>query len=139
MSFLAETMKACWDDMIGFGCVFSLFFIGFVIMFYMFLNRYLYEWSNFIAAGETSFSMLLGKLEFEDIKNANIFAALMFFCYALAMALIMINIFFTIIISAFEDVKKELLGKPDEIAIQEYIKLRLKLFIGAKKVIKISP
>jgi hypothetical protein len=135
MGFLAETMKRCWDEMIGFGCIFTIFFVGFVIMFFMFLNRYLYEWSNFIVAGETTFGMLLGKLEFADIKDASIVAALMVFCYALSMALIMINIFFTIIISSFEEVKRDLMGKPDELAILEYIKLRAKMFIGAKKVI----
>lgn len=135
MGFLSETMKACWDDMIGFGMVFSMFFIGFVLMFYMFLNRYLYEWSNFIVASETSFSMLLGKLSFEDIKNANIVAALFFFCYALAMAIIMINIFFTIIIRAFEDVKRELARRPNDIEVIEYMKSRLGTFVGIKKVL----
>ncbi|CAG0905453.1 unnamed protein product [Darwinula stevensoni] len=127
---LSSTMKQCWDDLIGYAIVFYGVFIAFCLMFYLFFFRELEEWRNFVTAFETCSSMMLGKFQFDSMKNTNVVAAIFFFFFAIIMSIIMLNLLLTIIIRAFEAVKRDVAKQSNEYEILDFIWGRFRTFIG---------
>ena len=65
---LMLTLETAWEDLVGFFGVFFLIFCAFVQMFYYILYTQLDEFSTFIKAFETCFTMLLGRFKFGSLK-----------------------------------------------------------------------
>ncbi len=122
--------KKCWDDLIGFGFIFFIFFVAFVSMFYVFFFERLAEWHSFLGAAGTSFSIMLGKFDFSDIRNTNIVASVFFFVFNVAMSIIMINLMLAIIIMAFQEVGQEMKNVVQEIQIMPFLLARARMFLG---------
>ncbi|CAG0894156.1 unnamed protein product [Cyprideis torosa] len=123
-------MKQCWDDLFGFAIVFLIAFGSFAAMFYFCLHTWLYEWRSYTAAFGTSFSAMLGKFDFENLRKTHILASAIFFFFSIAMSFIMINILLTIVIKSFEQVKKDLLKQSNDYEIMDFLLMRFKMFIG---------
>jgi hypothetical protein len=131
---LALMFKRCWDDLIGFGLIFFIFFVAFVSMFYVFFFERLAEWHTFLGATGTAFSIMLGKFDFSDIRNTNIVAAVFFFIFNVAMSIIMINLMLSIIIMAFQEVELEMSRSKQDFEIVPYLMMRMRLFLGLNPV-----
>ncbi|CAG0900605.1 unnamed protein product [Darwinula stevensoni] len=130
IGILSATIRQCWEELTGYAFVFCMVFIGFGLMFYLFFHRTLEEWSNFVTAMETCFSMMLGKFKFESMKEDNTMASIFFFLFAIAQSIIMINILLTIIIRSFEVVKNDIAKQPNEYEMLEFIWSRLRICVG---------
>ena len=68
---LMLTLETAWEDLVGFFGVFFLIFCAFVQMFYYILYTQLDEFSTFIKAFETCFTMLLGRFKFGSLKETS--------------------------------------------------------------------
>jgi hypothetical protein len=130
IGLLGVTIQQCWDDLLSFSVVFVVFFLSFVNMFYLFLNPYLLEWSTYQSSLATAFAIMLGKFNFDSMRETNIAAAVFFFFFSVSMTLIMMNILFVIIIQAFEVVKSEINRHPRDFEIVDFYLERAKAFIG---------
>ncbi|XP_068213289.1 polycystin-1-like [Palaemon carinicauda] len=129
---LSTTLRQCWDDLAGFLMAFFLCFFSFVNMFYFLLNIYIEEFSNFVVAIETCFSMMLGKFNFQQMKEVSIIVPLMFFLFVVLNSWVLINLLLTVIIQAFIEIKHDMLKQPNEYEIVDFVWGRFKAFIGAQ-------
>jgi hypothetical protein len=102
---LMRTLSGCWDELTGFLLVFFVIFFAFVQLFYIILHNWLQEFSSVLASLETCFTILLGKFDFSNIRNASMTAAIMFFFFAISCSFILINVMLTIIIETYEEVR----------------------------------
>ena len=133
MGMLSATISRCWDELSGFLIAFIITFIAFVQMFYILLYKNMVDFHNFISAVESSFSMMLGKFSFYEMQLTSMFAAAMFFVFAIMTSLILINLLLSIILRAFEQVKHDILSQPSDYQMVEFIKERFLAFLGASR------
>ena len=57
-------------------------------------------------------------------QETNTIAAVMFFFFAVSVSWVLVNVLLTIIIDGYENVKKELEGRKNELEVIQYIKVR---------------
>ncbi|KAK3877407.1 hypothetical protein Pcinc_017874, partial [Petrolisthes cinctipes] len=127
---LSATLSQCWDDLSGFLMAFFLCFFSFVAMFYLMLNKYLDGFYNFVTAVETCFSMMLGKFQFEEMKQISAFIPIMFFIFVLCNSWVLINLLLTLIIKSFTQVKYDLMNQPNEYEMVAFVWGRMQVFLG---------
>ncbi|XP_064093787.1 uncharacterized protein LOC135206294 [Macrobrachium nipponense] len=127
---LSVTLRQCWDDLAGFLVAFFLCFFSFVNMFYFLLSMYIEEFCNFVVAVETCFSMMLGKFNFDQMREVSILVPLMFFVFVVLNSWVLINLLLTVIIQAFIEIKHDMLKQPNEYEIVDFVWGRFKTFIG---------
>ncbi|XP_047740971.1 uncharacterized protein LOC108680604 [Hyalella azteca] len=127
---LSATLSKCWDDLSSFMVAFLICFGAFVFLFYMILNCVLTDFSDIVIAVETCFSMLLGKFDFDEMKEANAFVPMLFFVFVMTNSVVLINLLFTIIIQAFELVKHDLHMQPNEYEIVDFVWQTVKTTLG---------
>ncbi|ROT64278.1 putative polycystic kidney disease protein 1-like 2-like [Penaeus vannamei] len=101
---LTATLRQCWDDLSGFLIAFIICFCSFTGMFYLLLNSQLENFHNFVISVETCFSMMLGKFQFEEMKQASSVVPVMFFIFVLSNSWVLLNLLLTVIIRSFEQV-----------------------------------
>ena len=56
-------------------------------------------------------------------QETNTIAAVMFFFFAVSVSWVLVNVLLTIIIDGYENVKKELEGRKNELEVIQYIKV----------------
>ncbi|CAG0912636.1 unnamed protein product [Notodromas monacha] len=130
IGMLSATMRHCFDDLMGFGTVFLIFLAAFVILFHLFLSQHIYEWHTIVSSFETAFSIMLGKFEFGQILETNLFAGIAFFFFNVAMSIIMINLLMTIIINSFETAKQMAENTAKDHEVVDFMIERMKVFMG---------
>ncbi|XP_045614675.2 polycystin-1-like [Procambarus clarkii] len=108
MNGLALTIRGCWDELSMFFIAFCIVFIAFCTLFYYMFMAAIIDFSSMVLSVETSFSMLLGKFDFDIMYQANSISPIMFFAFSIINTVILINIMLTIIMQAYTEVKKEL-------------------------------
>ncbi|XP_068242609.1 polycystin-1-like protein 2 [Palaemon carinicauda] len=139
MGVLSATLALCWDDLQGFSLAFIISFMSFSALFYMLLSAYLSDFSSFIGTIEKSFSMMLGKFDFVEMKAANSLTPIMFFVFVLCNSWVLINLLLTVIIRSFEEVKHDLKRQPDDYVLVPFILGRFKSMLGIEKSSHIAP
>lgn len=130
IGILSATLHKCWDDLSGFLMAFFLCFFSFVIMFFVLLNMYLEGFYNFVTAVETCFSMMLGKFQFEEMKQVSMMVPIMFFVFVLCNSWVLINLLLTLIIKSFQEVKHDIMRQPNEYEMVAFVWGRFKGFLG---------
>ncbi|KAF2367013.1 PLAT/LH2 domain [Trinorchestia longiramus] len=121
MDILALTISRCWDELSYFFIAFGVIFFAFcVLFFFMFLTQ-LPEFSYIGGSIQMCFSMMLGKFEFQAMKEANELSPILFFVFSVMNSMILINIMLTIILQAFTEIKLELLKKENKYDMLDFI------------------
>ncbi|XP_066985426.1 LOW QUALITY PROTEIN: polycystin-1-like protein 2 [Macrobrachium rosenbergii] len=139
MGVLSATLALCWDDLKGFMIAFCVSFTAFSILFYLLLSAFLIDFSNFVGTIETAFSMMLGKFDFDEMKEANSLSPMMFFIFVLCNSWVLINLLLTVIIRSFEEIKHDLKRQPDDYVLIPFILERFKSMLGIKQPAQIAP
>ncbi|XP_064099124.1 location of vulva defective 1-like [Macrobrachium nipponense] len=139
MGVLSATLALCWDDLQGFMIAFCVSFVAFSILFFLLLSAFLVEFSNFIGTVETAFSMMLGKFNFDEMKEANSLTPMMFFIFVLCNSWVLINLLLTVIIKSFEEIKHDLKKQPDDYVLVPFILERFKALLGIQQAVQIAP
>ncbi|KAF0300768.1 Polycystic kidney disease protein 1-like 2 [Amphibalanus amphitrite] len=134
MGFLTSTLKQCAGDLVGFIVVFVVIFVAFSSTFFLLLGSMMADFTNIIASVEASFAMMLGKFDFMGISAANrVLGPLMLFTFTISMTCVFINIFLTVIIKSFQEVKLDLMKQGNEYEVIEFLVNRMKLMTGIGK------
>ncbi|XP_063601108.1 uncharacterized protein LOC134777199 [Penaeus indicus] len=127
---LTATLRQCWDDLSGFLIAFIICFLSFTGMFYLLLNSQLENFHNFVISVETCFSMMLGKFQFEEMKQASSVVPVMFFIFVLSNSWVLINLLLTVIIRSFEQVKHDIKQQPSDYMMVSFVWSRIRGFLG---------
>ncbi|KAG1665079.1 Polycystic kidney disease protein 1-like 2 [Nymphon striatum] len=141
IGLLAATLKECAKELRSFAVCLLIMFIAFVTLFHLILCTHMAEFSNMIKSAESSFTMMLGRFKFHQIKIASPFLGpLVFFIFSLTASLVMVNLLLTILMRTFEEVKHDLAKKPNDYEIMEFIVNRVRAAMGlGKKYRAIKP
>lgn len=131
MGFLYSTLAQCSHDLKSFLIVFVIVFFAFVQMFSLLFGLHMLDFSSLVNSAETSFGMMTGKFDFESMCNAQpILGPLAFFIFILMAPMVLLNIFLTLIISAFETVKHDLMKQNNEFEIMDFALNKFKAMLG---------
>jgi len=109
---------------------------------YLFFNERSLAYANLLRSMLTSFQILLGKFEIGPLLEGNpLFGSILFMSYNVVIVLLLMNTFISIICESFEAVREELVGKPNDFEVFEWMQeklLRLKSFVIMPKQGKIG-
>lgn len=131
MGVLYSTLQQCSKDLKSFFLVFGIIYFAFVQMFYLVFGVTLQGFKDFITSTETAFSIMRGVFDFEEICLASpLLGPIMFFVYALVTSIILLNIFVTLIISAFQSVKEDIEKQNNEYEIVSFMFNKFKGMFG---------
>ncbi|CAG2119886.1 unnamed protein product, partial [Medioppia subpectinata] len=131
MGILYSTLAQCSKDLKSFCIVFCTVFFAFVQMFYLLFGLQMSDFSSFVNSAETTFGMVTGKFDFDAICRASpLLGPLAFFMFVFVAAIVLINIFLTLIISAFETVKHDVMKQNNDYEIMDFMAKKVKGMFG---------
>ncbi|RWS14806.1 polycystic kidney disease protein 1-like protein 2-like protein [Dinothrombium tinctorium] len=131
MGILYSTLHQCSKDLKSFCIVFLVVFFAFVQMFHLLFGLLLQDFSSLVAAAETTFGMVTGKFDFDAMCLASpLLGPLGFFMFILIAQIILVNIFLTLIISAFETVKHDISKQSNEFEVVAFMTRKAKELLG---------
>ncbi|KAG1652740.1 Polycystic kidney disease protein 1-like 2 [Nymphon striatum] len=134
IGILAATLKECANELSNFCVCLLILFISFVILFHLLLCSHMAEFSDMIRSAESSFTMMLGRFKFNQIKLASPFLGpLVFFIFSLTATLVMVNLLLTILMQTFEEVKHNVNKTPNDYEIVEFVVNRVRMAMGLEK------
>ena len=108
MSLLGSTIKSAARELVHFGIIFGLVFVGFSHLCYLVFSHELYKFHTFVTTVETLISVMLGKFSYVSLERTNrVLGPMMFFFYSIGVVFILINMFLSIIIENFKKVKRD--------------------------------
>ena len=82
ISYMASTLSNCRSELLSFGFIFLIVWIGFVQLFYLFFQRIIFEFSTIMRAMTTCFQIRLGKFQVQTLLEANpVFGSIFYFLY----------------------------------------------------------
>ncbi|GBM99940.1 Polycystin-2 [Araneus ventricosus] len=130
MGILFSTLALCAKDLKSFFVVFGVIYLAFVQFFYLVFGVALREFSSFVTAAETTFAIMNGGgFDFDAICiAAPILGPLSFFVFCLITTIILLNIFVTLILSSFQDVKEDIGKQANDYEIVDFMWKKLKGF-----------
>lgn len=130
MGILYSTLAMCARDLKSFFVVFLVIYLAFVQFFYLTFGITMREFSTFVTAAETTFAIMNGGgFDFDAICLAQpLLGPLSFFIFCLVTTIILLNIFVTLILSAFQDVKVDIDKQANDYEIVDFMWKKLKGF-----------
>ncbi|CAL4126762.1 unnamed protein product, partial [Meganyctiphanes norvegica] len=139
IGILGATIVQCWNDLSGFLFSFFICFGSFVMGFYLLLNKDLDGFYNFITSIETCFSMMLGRFQFEDMRQVSALVPFLFVVFVCINSWILINMMLTIILKSYALVRYELWRQPNDYEIIDFMWGRFMALMGRGKATKAAP
>lgn len=133
MNILGNTLSHCWEELRMFFFVFGTIFFAFSTLFFTIFNLQLEDFSNILATLQMSFSMMLGKFDFEAMARTSYMSPLLFFVFSLSTSMVLINLMLSIIIRTFTKVKYDLMNRPNKYDIVDYVTQKTLLMLGLRK------
>lgn len=131
MGILYSTLAQCSKDLKSFCIVFCVVFFAFVQMFYLLFGLHMKDFGSFINSAETTFGMMTGKFDFDAMVRASpVIGPLAFFVFVLIASIVLLNIFLTLIISAFETVKHDVMKQNNEYEVVDFMMKKVKEMLG---------
>jgi hypothetical protein len=126
--------KKSLGELLSFGVIFVILWMSMVQTFYLIFNNYLTEFSTIIKSMSTCFEMILGKFAIQRLIDANgLFGTTLFFTYNILIVFVLINIFLTILIDNYNEVKADSSFLDDQDPdLYEYLKSLFYSFVPKK-------
>ena len=107
MSLMGSTLRCAAKELLHFGIIFGLVFVGFAHLCYLVFSPELYKFHTFVTTVETLISVMLGKFSYVSLERTNrVLGPVMFFFYSIGVVFILVNMFLSIIIENFNRVKR---------------------------------
>ena len=128
MNVLAMTISRCWGELSYFFIAFAVIFFAFCALFYFMFRTRIPEFSRIIGSIVMCFSMMLGKFDFQEMKEANTLSPILFFVFSVLNSMILINIMLTIILQAFNEIKLEIEKKSNKYDVLDFMWASFKKF-----------
>jgi hypothetical protein len=131
IAFLGLTMKRCFGELVSFSLVFFLIWFAFVQWMYLIYGSDIEGYETLTASMSSAFSMMLGKFDALSIVRADKYIGpLAFSLYNIVMICFTLNIFVSIIIESFGQVRHEARENPDEFDFMNHAIKRFKKLFG---------
>ena len=132
IEMVGETLKLCFNELISFSLVFFLIWIAFVQLMYLIFDSTIVGYSSFVKSMATAFAMMLGKLDGEQIIQAQFILGPMIMASFYSMVIIFaLNVFISIIVDAFEVVRIRTHNKSNDFDVLGYVwRILGKIFRG---------
>ncbi|KAA0184386.1 hypothetical protein HAZT_HAZT004000 [Hyalella azteca] len=121
MDVLALTISMCWDELAYFFIAFAVIFFAFCCLFYFIFSLHLSAFTTILSAVSTSFSMMLGKFDFDEMQQANSLSPLLFFIFSVLNSMVLVNIMLSIILKAFNEIKIDLSNRSNRYDVMDYM------------------
>ena len=137
MSMLAQTLKGAAGPLASFSLVFVVFFMAYSTFAFAVFGPDLAAFYNFVSTLETVMGILLGSFDYLEIESAQpILGRLFFFSFMVFGTFILMNMFLTIVMDVFAEVKDSAMEQANEHEIVDFMIGRFKKWsgVGAKKV-----
>jgi hypothetical protein len=108
ISYLASTLSNCRSELLSFGFIFLIVWIGFVQLFYLFFQHIIFEFSPIMRAMTTCFQIMLGKFQVQTLLEANpVFGSIFYFLYNSFTIFILLTVFISIINDSFKVIREK--------------------------------
>lgn len=131
ISLLASTLKGSAKPLSAFSTVFFVFYFAYVIFGFIIFVNYLEDFKSFVSSMESTIGLLLGSFEFEEIRQAHpIIGPFYFITLMLFGVMYILNVFLTIVMDVYADVKRDLSMQSNEYEIVDFMIGRFKRFVG---------
>ena len=131
ISLLASTLRGSAKPLSTFSIVFFIFYLAYVVFGFIIFVSYLEDFKSFVTSMESTIGILLGSFEFDDIREAHpIIGPFYFMTLMLFGAMYILNVFLTIVIDVYAEVKRDLSMQSNEYEIVDFMIGRFKRFVG---------
>ena len=131
ISLLASTLRGSAKPLSAFSSVFFVFYFAYVIFGFIIFVNYLEDFRSFVTSMESTIGLLLGSFEFDDIREAHpIIGPFYFITLMLFGVMYILNVFLTIVMDVYAEVKRDLSMQSNEYEIVDFMIGRFKRFVG---------
>lgn len=130
---LSQTLRGAAGPLATFSVVFIVFFLAYALFAFAVFAKDLESYYNFVTTCESVMGLLLGAFDYGEIETAQpIIGPIFFFTFMVFGNMIIMNMFLTIIMDVFAEVKDEIGEDPEEFVIVEYMIKRFRRVTGLK-------
>lgn len=137
IKLLNQTFSNMREEILLFMLQFLFWFLPFVIMAHISFGDHLQDFISLPSAFQAMLNALLGASYFHDLQQADrVIGPTLFFCYSILMELILLNMFVSIINSAFESRESDLDNSETDPELVEFILKRLRGILGVNLLSK---
>lgn len=131
IKLLNQTFSNMRKEILLFMVQFLFWFLPFVLMSHMVFGAHLQDFISLPSAFQAMLNALLGASYFHDLEQVDrVIGPALFFSYSLLMELILLNMFVSIINTAFEDREYTMKDSETDPELVEFIMKRLKEILG---------
>lgn len=128
---LAQTLKGSAGPLATFSVVFLVFFMAYALFAFAVFGKDLASYYNFVTTSESVMGLLLGAFDYGEIETAQpIIGPIFFFTFMVFGNFIIMNMFLTIIMDVFAEVKEQVGGSENEFEVVEYMLKRFRRVTG---------
>lgn len=137
MSLLSSTLKNAAFSLMMFGLIFGILFLAFTLIGTVVFGTAVRGYRKSGSAFTSLLSLMLGKTSFLEMNEANrVLGPVYFFCFMFLVSMVLINLFLSIIIDSYHEVKRDLEKQNNEYEIVDFIIERFKMWSGIGKAEK---
>jgi len=131
ITILAQTLKGSAGPLAAFSVVFLVFFVSYSLFAFAVFGKDLSEFYNFVSTCETVMGILLGSFDYRAIdESAPILGPIFFFTFMVFGTFILMNMFLTIVLDVFSEVKQGIDEQENEYEIVDFMIRRFRKFTG---------
>lgn len=128
---LSQTLKGAAGPLATFSIVFIVFFFAYALFAFAIFGQNLESYYNFVTTCESVMGLLLGAFDYGEIERTDpILGPIFFFTFMVFGNFIIMNMFLTIIMDVFAEVKDEVGDDPEEFVIVEHMIKRFRKVTG---------
>ncbi len=124
ISYLGTTLGNCAKELLGFCFMFVVVFISFILLFNLYYEGKLKEFSTVIRSMTTGFDIMLGKFRVESLLIADsTFGPIFYALYNIYIVFVLLTVFISIINASFKVVRED--SKKQDYHMVNFIKRKL--------------
>ena len=131
ITILAQTLRGSAGPLAAFSVVFIVFFLAYSLFAFAVFGKDLPDFYNFFSTCETVMGVLLGSFDFLALTEvAPVLGPLFFFSFMVFGTFILMNMFLTIVLDVFSEVKESIDEQENEYEIVDFMIRRFRKLTG---------
>ncbi|XP_065681240.1 polycystin-1-like protein 2 isoform X2 [Hydra vulgaris] len=135
ISMLSSTLKAAWYPLSMFGIIFFIILCSFIISANIMFGAFIDGYQTYFKTVSSIISLLLGKFNYSQFKNANpVLGPIFFLTISITFIWIVINMFISILVDAFQVVHESLEHEKNDYEMVDFILEHFKDWLGFKSL-----
>jgi polycystin 1L2 len=139
IGMLAHTLRYAFKDLVGFSCIFFIFFFAFALVGLIFFGSHVKGYYTIWSSFATLFKFVLGQFDLKAMQNANyIMGSAFFMTFNWIVIMGLMTMFVTILNEAFAQVKRDTEAMRNEIEIVDFMFEKIKSLKDRSKLKKIQ-